>query len=241
MLTKSVPTRHGNPIDVQIRLRVGDTERCKEILDLYISMIQYGFAFRHEPNPDNQHHHFYLFGIRRTADTIRKTISNYLPKESFAVGETAGRKREKLNPQIAYQYGAKPTGEDNKIAEPVWMKNCDDKIEVWKTEAQAFYDQQLRYQKRWNAALMEVMVIRDTVVKVDRVWERLQEDQLLRERFTGKTVTQIKSMIATQWINNGKAMPRPSDLHRYAVSLWYMTKYPDGNIPEDAMVDEFNR
>ena len=79
------------------------------------------------------------------------------------------------------------------------------------------------------------------VVRPDRVWERLI-DQI--DKYQGKSIKQIKSTIAAQWINDGKAIPRPSDLHRYAVSIYYRNKYFnkdwDHTVPDWALEGEYS-
>jgi len=76
------------------------------------------------------------------------------------------------------------------------------------------------------------------VVRPDRVWERLK---LNYEKYENKTIREIKSMLAVDWLTNGKAIMRTADAHRYAVSLYYLCKYKDAPIiPDDALLSEYN-
>lgn len=81
-------------------------------------------------------------------------------------------------------------------------------------------------------------------MKQDRVWQNLVgeliENPIL---YDGMSVPSIKSKIAVGYLRQLKAVPRPSDLHRYAVSLFYIVKHElhrrDNPIPDDALLNEY--
>lgn len=216
-------------MNIQIRIRTDtpfdDIIYIKDWLDL----AQKGFAFQH-PKFDNNHYHIYLFGIERNPDAMRKHLGKYLlDKTLYSVSTTAGKKRDKITPFGAYQYAGKPT------ALRRWIKGfCDADIENMEEQAKTYYAP--------KEPVEATLITRHDhyIVKPDRVWERLVEQG---DRYVGKSVRQIKSMIAAQWINDGKAVPRPSDLHRYAISIFYRLKYftEENNyqVPDWALENEY--
>lgn len=221
-------------MNCQIRLREADTERVKDFLKEYILFAERVLIFKHSPPKIengitvyvNEHHHIYLFNIQRTDEGIRKYIGHYYKKECFAVRKTCGgSKKQPITYEGAYQYGT-----SEQLLEPVYVKGFEDHdIEVFKLKAEAYY----------NAGKPIKLEHNDTVVihhdhhhiRADKVWEGLMNKE---EIYKGKTITQIKSMISAEWLNNGKALPRQCDLHRYALSLYYRLKYP-GEVPENAL------
>lgn len=203
-------------MNVQIRIRTD--AKFDDILSIadWLIAAEKGFAFRHN-KPGNIHYHIYLFNIERNPDAMRRHLFKYHDKQDYMVGTTAGKKKEKISPMIAYQYAMNPKSNP----ERVWVKGFeDDEINTMETEAKAYY-----------TPIQAVQVIREDhyIVRPDRVWERLYANL---EKYKGKSINQIKSSIATEWLNNGKAIPRNADLHRYAVSLFTINKYDAKDWPE---------
>lgn len=213
-------------MEFQIRLRTD--ELFSDILPIrdWLNKAREGFAFEHH-KPGNHHYHIYLFGISITADALRKTLGRYYEKSCYSVSTTAGKAKDKIIPVLAWQYGT-----EDKLLDPVWIKSfTEENIQCFKKNAEEFYASQ-------KQPISAVLITREDhyVVRPDRVWERLKLNQM---KYKDKTVREIKAMIAAEWINAGKAMPRPSDLYRYATSLYYLNKY-DGEVPEGAMLEEFS-
>lgn len=212
-------------MDYQIRLRTDELFSTIMVIQDWLGQAAAGFAFQHN-KPGNNHYHIYFFGIDKQADSIRKTLGKYYKKTEYSVKTTAGKSKDKIVPMLAWQYGT-----EDKLLEPVWVKGFDEESTLaFKLNAQEYY-----------ASLKPMTAIQITqhdhyIVRPDRVWEKLKDNQM---KYKDKDIRQIKSMIAAEWINAGKAMPRPSDLHRYATSLYYLNKY-DGEVPEEAMLGEFN-
>lgn len=219
--------------DFQIRVTDPVWMQVKGFLDPYIDVAAYGFAFKHMPNPDNHHYHIYLFNVPRTADAIRKHLAKYYNKTKYSVSTTAGRDKQKLDPRLAYQYGST---EQHLL--PIWTKDVPiERIEAWHVSAEAFYAQKQQQRERHQDPVTEMVVIHEEKVKADRVWEGLSAHF---QDYDGKTVQQIKSKICAKWLNDGKAIPRPSDLHRYAVSLHMLNKFKGREIPEDAFEEKYS-
>lgn len=215
---------------VQIRLRVPRWEDVVQYIGDYIMAADRCFAFNHNL-PDNNHYHVYLFDIDTQPDSIRKKLHRYLPKQNYSVSTTAGKEKLPITPLKAYQYG---TTKD--LIEPCFFNGYEQTdIDVFKDSAVAHYGQP-------QTPLTVTQVIREEHhnIKPDRVWERLV-DQI--DKYKDKSVKQIKSMIAAQWINDGKAIPRPSDLHRYAISIHYRLKYFNKDweyqVPDWALEGEY--
>lgn len=178
--------------------------------------------------PDNNHYHIYIFGLFRNADAIRDHLRKCgLPKENYAVSVTAGKKKEKIDPKIAYQYAVNPKSNPTIVE---IMGFTDDELAAFKESADRYYNPPIIVNPS-DGVLPEV------IFKRDQVWERLKEN---KDLYKDLTVRQIKSKISAKWLNDGKAVPRPSDLHRYAISLFYICKYTDEEIPDDALEGEYN-
>lgn len=209
----------------QIRLRTDVPFRDLQFLHDWISSCREGFAFHHDL-PDNSHYHIYLFGLEREADSMRKHLKRYMiDKTKYSVSTTAGgRKRLPILPQLAYQYGT-----TDSLLSPVWSKGyTDEQLECFKDCATRHYDEV----KNPPPPTEGVLITREEhyVVRPDRVWERLSAKS---EDYADMTVRGIKSKLCAEWLNAGRAVPRPSDLHRYAVSLFLLNKY-QGEVPDDA-------
>lgn len=213
-------------MSIQIRLRVDEKNisRIGYIQDWLIE-CQRGFAFEHDL-PGNHHYHVYLFGLQRNVDAMRKHLGKFIPdKERYAVGVTCGGKKKlKITPEGAYQYGSTKNGNT-----PVWTKGFSP------TELEQFAKDAAEFYKPVDA----VKVTREDhyVVRPDRVWERLRTNA---DMYGNMTISRIKAVISADYLNNGKALPRQADLHRYAVSLYYLNKYKkeqagDMEIPADAL------
>jgi len=225
-------------MDYQIRIRTD--ESFDDILAIkgWLGGCTEGFAFNHNL-PNNNHYHIYLFGLQRTAKTIRETLSRYYEKQCYAVSTTAGKKKEKLEARVAFQYGT-----TSYLKEPVWRKT--ERYEQYQLSAQAFYHQQKERQERKSQVVTEMMVITEEKAKVDRVWQQLMEELIeTPTKYDGKSIPQIKSIISVEYLRRLKAVPRPSDLHRYAMSLFYIVKHDlhkNGyEIDDDALENEYLR
>lgn len=229
-------------MDFQIRIRTDDAFSSMEYIKHWLDEAPKGFAFEHDIS-GNHHYHIYLFGLNRKPDPMRKYLAKYLPsKECYAVGITAGKKKEPISAVVAYQYGT-----TDKLIRPVWSKGIDDKLEVYQHSAEAFYAQQEMRRNRKTQVVTEILVLEKEKEKVDRVWERLITELIENPgKYDGKQIHQIKSMISVGYLKQLKAVPRPSDLHRYAVSLFYIVKHDlhtsdKDNIPLNALEEEYLR
>ena len=229
-------------MDFQLRIRTDELFENLEYIKHWLDAAREGFAFCHD-KPGNHHYHIYLFGLDRKPDPMRKYLAKYLPSKSdYAVGITAGKKKEPISPMIAYQYGT-----EEKLSDPVWWKGFEGKQEVFKLSAEAFYAQMKQKQERRKQVVTEILVINEEKVKPDRVWERLMSELIENPRkYDDKQVHQIKSMISAEYLRKLKAVPRPSDLHRYAVSLYQIVKHglhenEHATIEDDALEDEYLR
>lgn len=226
-------------MDVQLRIRTDDQFDDIIYIKDWCSAATEGFAFNHSL-PGNNHYHVYLFGLDRHPDAMRRTLGKYLPKQNYAVSKTAGKDKKPIDARIAWQYGT-----TDKLIEPVWVKT--DKQEQYRLSSEAFYKQQQERQERKSKVITEMLVVTEEKLKVDRVWERLMNELIEQpDRYDNKTVAQIKSMISVSYLRNLKAMPRPSDLHRYATSLYYIVKHDlhvndKAEIPDEALVEEYLR
>lgn len=218
----------------QIRLTHTNYDAIKD----YFDKSEKYMVFKHKPigNEENEHFHIYLIrsSIAR-ADTIREKLQrSRFSKVDYAVSTTAGRRKEKITEYLAYQYGMAPK------SQPVLMESkgiSETEFTNWKMKAEMFYD--ILEQKRKKVeqqSIGPVTVIREVIQRPDKVWERLVADE---DKYSEKTIKQIKSMICAEWLNMGKAIPRPSDLHRYATSLYMRQKYKGNEVPDDAMENYF--
>lgn len=228
-------------MNFQVRIRTDEVFSDMIYIKQWLDECTKGFAFEHS-KPDNHHYHIYLFGLQRNPDAMRKNLHKYLKeKVRYSVKTVAGRGNEQkpIDPKIAWQYAT-----EKDLKEPVWVKGFDDMIEVFKFGAEAFYKAEEDRKAKRNAVVTEIMVVNEEKVRPDRVWQRLMEELMLDQgKYDGKKVYQIKSMIATAYLRQLKAVPRPSDLHRYATSLYYIVKHnlhvEEVDIPDDALEDEY--
>lgn len=213
--------------DFNIRLTEKNTERVMEVMDFYLTdkyMVWY-----HKPvkNPENEHHHIYLFGLHRQPKAIREFLFRLgYPKTAYEVKTTCGGKKNmKITPEGAYQYGAKPD------SQPVLVRNkgfTDEELQKFKEQADRYYNPPI-------VARPEDSQLPEVVFKIDRVWERLKAN---KTDYKDMTVKAIKSKLCADWLNDGKAIPRPSDCHRYAVSLYYINKFNDSYVPDNALMED---
>lgn len=217
-------------MNFQIRLRVDENfSRIGYIKD-WLDAAPKGFAFEHN-KPGNHHYHVYLFGLERNPDAMRRHLAKHISdKERYAVGVTCGGKKKiKITPEGAYQYGSTKNGDN-----PIWYKG-------WTLEELAEYHEKA---KEFYKPMEVTLITKEDhyVVRPDRVWERLREHV---NDYGDMTVARIKSKIAVDYLNNGKAIPRSADLHRYATSLYYLNKYRreqvgDVQIPDTALEGEYS-
>lgn len=219
-----------HPINLQCRITDPDYENIKQVLGW--NLVPKHLVFKHTPkhNPDNVHHHVYLFDICRTAETIRKILHKKYDKSLFAVSVTAGKTKQKITAQLAYQYASNPKSQPQLVSAQGFS---NEELEEFKKNAEEYYKP------------MEVVnvVIKEEhyVVRPDRVWERLRMNQQ-GGLYDGLSVHQIKSKLAAEWLNAGKAMMRNADAHRYAVSIYILNKYkhsPEG-VPDNAFREHYN-
>jgi len=218
-------------MNYQIRIRVDESFSRIDYIQDWLNEAQHGFAFEHNI-PGNRHYHIYLFGFTRNADAMRRHLGKHIPeKERYAVGSTCGGKKKiKITPEGAYQYGT--TKNRNT---PIWTKGfTPTELEEYEKVAEKYY-RPLPIVVGPEDHLPE----REVIFKVDRVWERLRDS---RDKYKDLTLPKIKSKIAVDYLNSGKAVPRPSDLHRYAISIYYLNKYDDkGYLEDDALECEYNK
>lgn len=229
-------------MNFQIRIRVPDAFGDIHYIQHWLDESPKGFAFEHDLS-GNHHYHIYLFGLERKPDPMRKYLGKYIAqKENYAVGITAGKKKEPVIDWLAYQYGA-----TDKLIKPVWFKGySDEQLNLFHEGAERFYAQQKQRYERRNQVITEILVIEEHKEKPDRVWQNLIEELIHNpEMYDGKQIHQIKSMISVGYLKKLKAVPRPSDLHRYAISLYYIVKYElhikEADIPMNALDDEYLR
>lgn len=211
-------------MNIQLRVRTDEDFPDIHYIKDWLAAVPRGFAFKHN-KPGNHHYHVYLFGLERNTDAMRRHIGKYLAKECYSVSTTAGgKKRLPITVEGAYQYGTESTLDD-----PVWSKGFSlDELKTYHGMAEKYY------KPIPIIARPEDGNVKEVVLKVDRVWERLRDH---REEYEGKTIKAIKSKLCAEWLNDGKAIPRPSDLHRYALSLFMLNKYKDEVITDTAFME----
>jgi len=222
--------------NIQIRLRTPRYEDVVEHLGDYIMKADAAMIFHHN-KPDNNHYHVYLFEIDVKPDSIRKKLQRAgYEKTCYAVGNTCGKEKKPITTQGAYQYGT-----TDLMLEPVFHKGLTDvDLGIFRDCATVYYNKPIDTTPKNGD---HHVIIKETTIipKPDKTWEKLVENI---DKYKEKTIKQIKSMIAAQWINEGKAIPRPSDCHRYAVSIHYRLKYfnKDWNyeVPEWALEGEYD-
>lgn len=213
---------------VQIRIRTDMPFSEIMCIQNWLQTAPSGFAFNHAKEGNN-HYHIYLFDFPTQPDSLRKTLHNYYQKTEFSVSTTAGKSKEKILPILAWQYAT-----EDKLLKPVWTKGfSEENLSAFTTHATDYYESM----KKELGPLTLVTKHDHYVVRPDRIWERLYAKH---KDYQHLSLAQIKSKIATEWLNAGKAMPRPSDLHRYAMSLKWLNKYQGKEIPEFAMQEEFD-
>lgn len=197
-------------MNIQVRIRTDESfSRISYIKD-WLNETPRGLAFEHN-KPGNHHYHLYLFGLERNCDAMRRHLGKHLPKECYAVGITAGKKKVKITPEYAYQYGTTKS-----LNNPIWTKGFPlEELETYHKNAEKFYKVPIVVSDT-DAKLPEV------IYKVDRVWEKLRDH---KDEYKDMSIARIKSKISADYLNNGKAIPRSADLHRYAISLYYLNLY----------------
>lgn len=215
-------------MNVQVRIRVDeDFARISYIKD-WLNETPRGLAFEHN-KPGNHHYHVYLFGLERNCDAMRRHLGKHLPKECYAVGITAGKKKVKITPEYAYQYGTTKS-----LNNPIWTKGFPlEELETYHKNAEKYYKVPLLVTEKDG----ELPVV---LYKIDRVWEKLRN---AADEYQDMTIARIKSKISADYLNNGKAIPRSADLHRYAMSLFYLNKYKNegtyDQIPDTALEEYY--
>lgn len=213
--------------NLQIRITEASWDKIKEVLGWYL--VDH-LAFRHQPthNPENIHHHVYLFDINRTAESVRNLFKKAgYEKTSYAVSTTCGsRHKVPITKGGAFQYAWNPKSNPQLVS---YRGFTDEDLSFLKSEAEAYYK-----------PLEVTLVTKEEhyIVRPDRVWERLRDRQINGD-FDGLTIRQIKSKIAADCLNSGKAIMRNADLHRYALSIVTLCKYKNQEVPADALNQEY--
>lgn len=215
--------------NLQCRITDASFDNIKKALGWFL--IDKHLVFRHQPknNPDNIHHHVYLFGIQRTPESVRKQLSKTYEKTRFAVSVHAGKTKVKITPEMAYQYAINPKSQPELVSAQGFT---NEELEKFKKDGEEFYK---------PMEVVQVVKEEHYIVRPDRVWERLKMRQA-EGIYDGLSVHQIKSKLAAEWLNAGKAMMRNADAHRYAVSIFMLNKYknhPDG-VPDNAFREHYN-
>jgi len=223
-------------MNFQIRIRTD--EQFTDILYIkdWLDAATEGFAFQHALI-DNNHYHVYLFGLQRNPDAMRRTLGKYLPKQNYSISKTAGKDKKELDQSLAYQYGT-----TQKLIEPCWTKTT--KLDIYQQRAEANYAANAAREARKKQAITEILVLKEEKLKQDRTWQNMITELIENPTmYDGMTVPSIKSKIAVGYLRQLKAVPRPSDLHRYAVSLYYIVKHGlhqhDNVIEDDALINEY--
>lgn len=229
-------------VNCQIRIRTETRFDDIEYVKGWLLGCLSGFAFEHDKE-GNHHYHIYLFGIEIKPDSIRKTLGKYLPKQNYSVKTMAGPKNDiPLDPMVAWQYASAPDSNP----QLVWIRGIDEsQKERYIFGATAFYEQQENNRRRANEVVTNILVLNEEKTKVDRTWQRLMTELIETPGlYNDKTIPQIKAKIAASYLRQLKAVPRPSDLHRYAVSLFYIVKHnlhtdPDAPLLDSALYEEY--
>lgn len=215
---------------LQIRLREPSYTKAYQYIEDYVGKADRALVFNHKPTDDNNHYHIYLFDIDIQPDSIRRRLArDGYAKTCYAVSTTAGAtKKIAITPQLAYQYG---TTKD--LIEPILQKGFEQfDLGIFKTSAQVYYNKYTPPAPELRTG--DTIVVKEDhyISRPDKVWEKLKTQI---DAYKGKSIKQIKSMISAQWLNEGKAMPRPSDLHRYAISLHTLSYYSGEMVPDEAL------
>lgn len=214
----------------QIRIRVDEDFSRIDYIAAWLAEAPRGFAFEHSL-PNNHHYHIYLFDLQRNPDAMRKHLGKFIDdKECYAVKTTCGGKKKlKITPEGAYQYGSTKS-----LNTPIWFKGFTlTELEDYHKSAEKYYNVPI-------VASAEDAHLPEVIYKVDRVWEKLRDHA---DDYRDMTIARIKSKISVDYLNNGKAIPRSADLHRYAMSLFYLNKYKNeetfDQIPDTALEEYY--
>jgi len=127
----------------------------------------------------------------------------------------------------AYQYAMKPKSQPQLIHHNEFT---DTELLAFQLNADQYYHPEL-------STVDNIVTTHDHyIVRPDRVWERLYKE---KNKYADKTIHQIKSALHAEWLNNGKAMMRTADAHRYATSLFMLNKYKGEEIPDNAFNSDY--
>lgn len=218
------------PISLQLRITDASWDNIKK--NLGWNLTDKHLAFKHTPkaNPDNVHHHVYLFDIYRTAETLRNILRKSYDKSKFAVSVTAGKSKQKITPMLAYQYAMNPKSQPEIVSTGSFEAPI---LQEMKENADSYYGPPM--------PVTQVVVKEEHyIVRPDRVWERLKQRQS-EGHYDDLTIQAIKSKLAAEWLNAGKAVMRNADAHRYAVSIFMLNKYKQrGEVPDTAFMEQYN-
>lgn len=219
------------PITIQVRLNATDDKIVLEHLDSYLTDKH--MIYCHEPGatagsadgpsvapgPSRRHYHIYIWGVYRQPKAIREFLERMgYPKTDYMVGTTAGKERKPITEQLAYQYGMKPSSNPRIVQ----MKGfTDDQLQLWKEMAEKYYAKK---------TVVERVVIEQTTVKPDLVWQRFYEKMLRTPESITWTKDMFRKWIMADYLSRAKPVPRQADLHRYSYSLYMLRdkRDPDG-------------
>lgn len=227
-------------MNFQIRIRTDAPFASLDYVKQWLDEAREGFAFEHD-KPGNHHYHIYLFGLDRTPDPMRKHLFKHLKdKVLYSVKTSAGKpgaKSVEITKNHAWVYASAPESNPTEV----WFKlnQGDFAREIYRAEAEAYYTKKVTKER-------DTVYIEEHIVpKADKTWEKLLEGISSHNNiYDGKSVPQIKSLIAVSYLRQLRAVPRPSDLHRYAISLFYITKHglinEKNTIEDDALLPEYN-
>lgn len=236
---------------MNIQIRVRTDEPIKDIVGKWYDNAPKAFIFEHN-KPGNHHYHVYLFDYE--SHTALQKWREYLTrrlgdKSLHMVGTTAGKKKNPITIQNAYNYGCadrlsqkmerkeKIDDVSKLLDRPIFIKGfiVEEGLHQLHDEAEKFWNVMVGQQAKQES----VVVIQDLLevkTRPDLVWKSLYEN---RASYRDLTIPKIKSKLAVERLREGKAIMRSADAHRYALSLYYLNKYNGEEIPDDALVCHF--
>lgn len=180
------------------------------------------FVFQHNADRDIQrtHIHAYLFNCSYAGISIRTHLKSkdFKGNSDFSLSQKAGKGREPLTIEGAYRYG---TTVD--LDPPVAHHGFDAQmLEYLKNDAQEYYDT-WRQENDLSKEEFRVVYLEKTLTAKDATWEYLYKKfHETTLDIASWSVDTFKAYICRDWLERMKALPRPSDLHRYAWSLYLL-------------------
>ena len=236
---------------MNIQVRVRTNEPIKDIVGKWYDNAPKAFIFEHD-KPDNHHYHVYLFDYE--SHTALQKWREYLTrrlgdKSLHMVGTTAGKKKQPITIQYAYNYGCadrlkqkmdKKEKIDNVselLDKPIFIKGfgAEEIFHQLHDEAEKFWNVMVGHDGR-NESVVVIQDLLQVKTRPDLVWKSLYENM---DSYRDLSIPKIKSKLAVERLREGKAIMRNADAHRYALSLYYLNKYNREEIPDDALVCHF--